>query len=184
MFFARRGAQQFFSQGVLGHRRIIGISGRSPRQFLSTNVDTYRWNHFGSITTRLGSQCVGKVTSRAMSTKVTTHESLKIVNTTQAPAAIGPYSQAIKTMEIVQGGVEEQTKQALKNFKAVVEASGSELGKVAKTTVFLKNMNDFAAVNAVYAEFFGDHKPARSAVEVARLPKDVLVEVEAIVSLA
>lgn len=60
MFFARRGAQQVFSQGALGHRRIIGISGRSPRQFLSTNVDTYRWNHFGSITTRLGSQCVGK----------------------------------------------------------------------------------------------------------------------------
>ncbi|KAF8963894.1 Endoribonuclease L-PSP/chorismate mutase-like protein, partial [Flammula alnicola] len=118
-----------------------------------------------------------------------------------APAAIGPYSQAIKvgdllfcsgcipldssTMEIVQGGVVEQTEQALKNLKAVVEAGGSELGKVAKTTarirfVFLKSMNDFVAVNGAYAKFFGSHAPARSAVEVARLPKDVLVEIECI----
>lgn len=135
-----------------------------------------------------------------------------------APAAIGPYSQAIKagdllfcsgcipldatTGEIVTGGVEAQTEKALANLKAVVEAGGSELGKVVKTTVrdsdvvwdkditdrvnynsqvFLKSMNDFVAVNGIYAKFFGDHKPARSAVEVARLPKDVLVEVEAIV---
>lgn len=87
-------------------------------------------------------------------------------------------------MQVIEGGVEEQTQQALKNLKAVVEASGSELGKVVKTTVFLKNMNDFVAVNGIYANFFGDHKPARSAVEVARLPKDVLVEVEAIASLS
>ncbi|KAG8738799.1 hypothetical protein FRC12_016546 [Ceratobasidium sp. 428] len=102
------------------------------------------------------------------------------------------------TGEIVQGGVEEQTvgftlhlkakfnvicvhqTQALANLKAVVTASGSEVGKVVKTTVFLKDMNDFATVNKVYADFFGSHKPARSAVEVARLPKDVLVEVECI----
>ncbi|KAG8692251.1 hypothetical protein FRC09_011361 [Ceratobasidium sp. 395] len=102
------------------------------------------------------------------------------------------------TGEIVQGGVEEQTvgftlplkakfnviwvhqAQALANLKAVVTASGSEVGKVVKTTVFLKDMNDFATVNKVYADFFGSHKPARSAVEVARLPKDVLVEVECI----
>ncbi|KAJ2930442.1 hypothetical protein H1R20_g6661, partial [Candolleomyces eurysporus] len=86
-------------------------------------------------------------------------------------------------MQVVEGGVEAQAEQALKNLKAVVEAAGAELGKVVKTTVFLKSMDDFVAVNGVYAKFFGNHKPARSAVEVARLPKDVLVEVEAIVSL-
>lgn len=88
-----------------------------------------------------------------------------------------------ETMQVVEGGVEAQTEQALKNLKAVVEAGGAELGRVVKTTVFLKSMDDFVAVNGVYASFFGNHKPARSAVEVARLPKDVLVEVEAIVSL-
>ncbi|EDR15320.1 uncharacterized protein LACBIDRAFT_301440 [Laccaria bicolor S238N-H82] len=133
------------------------------------------------------------------STVATTHPSLSVVSTPQAPAAIGPYSQAIKvgdllfcsgcipldasTMQVVEGGVVAQTEQALKNLKAVVEAGGSELGKVAKTTVFLKSMDDFVAVNGVYAKFFGEHKPARSAVEVARLPKDVLVEVECIASL-
>ncbi|PVG01718.1 YjgF-like protein [Serendipita vermifera] len=122
--------------------------------------------------------------------------SISVVSTPNAPSAIGPYSQALKangfiflsgcipldptSMEVVQGGIEEQTKQVMKNLEAVVKASGSELGKVVKTTVFLKNMNDFAAMNAVYAATFGDHKPARSAVEVARLPKDVLVEVECI----
>ncbi|KAG9127324.1 hypothetical protein FRC07_014857 [Ceratobasidium sp. 392] len=122
--------------------------------------------------------------------------SFSVVSTQDAPSAIGPYSQAIKaggfvfasgciplvpsTGEIVEGGVEQQTAQALANLKAVVTASGSEVSKVVKTTVFLKSMNDFAAVNKVYADFFGSHKPARSAVEVARLPKDVLVEVECI----
>ncbi|KAH8835139.1 translation initiation inhibitor [Flagelloscypha sp. PMI_526] len=131
-----------------------------------------------------------------MAAKPQTASSLSIVAT---PRAIGPYSQAIKagdllfvsgnipldptTGEIVPGGVKEQTVQALKNLTAVVEAGGSELGKVVKTTVFLKDMNDFATVNDIYAGVFGDHKPARSAVEVSRLPKDVLVEVEAIVSL-
>ncbi|KAF8640506.1 hypothetical protein AX17_000168 [Amanita inopinata Kibby_2008] len=134
-----------------------------------------------------------------MSSTVTTDASLTLLSTNAAPAAIGPYSQAIKaggllfcsgcipldaaSMQVVQGGVEAQTEQALKNLKTVVEAGGSSLGKVVKTTVFLKDMNDFATVNGIYAKFFGDHKPARSAVEVARLPKDVLVEVECIASL-
>jgi len=125
-----------------------------------------------------------------------THPSLSVVTTEHAPAAIGPYSQAIRVghllfcsgcipldpanARIVEGGIEEQTEQALKNLKAVVEAGGSELGKVAKTTVFLKSMDDFAKVNAIYADFFGNHAPARSAVEAARLPRDVLVEVECI----
>ncbi|KZV84219.1 YjgF-like protein [Exidia glandulosa HHB12029] len=123
--------------------------------------------------------------------------SLNVVVSPDAPAAIGPYSQAIKanglifvsgclaidpaTKELVPGDVVAQVKQALKNLKAVVEASGSSVDKIAKTTVFVKDMNDFGAINGVYAEFFGDHKPARSLVEVARLPKDALFEIEAIV---
>ncbi|CAE6448283.1 unnamed protein product [Rhizoctonia solani] len=122
--------------------------------------------------------------------------SLSVVSTQDAPSAIGPYSQAIKaggfvfasgciplvpsTMQVVEGGIEQQTAQALANLKAVVTASGSDLNKIVKTTVFLKDMNDFVAMNQVYAEFFGSHKPARSAVEVARLPKDVLVEIECV----
>jgi len=86
-------------------------------------------------------------------------------------------------MEIVPGGIVEQATQALGNMKNVVEAGGSELGLVAKTTVFLKNMDDFQAVNKIYDAFFGEHKPARSAVEVSRLPKDVLFEIECIASL-
>jgi len=121
---------------------------------------------------------------------------MSVVSTQDAPSAIGPYSQAIKaggfvflsgcipldpkTMEVVPGGIEEQTRQVLTNLKAVVEASGSTLPQVVKTTVFLKSMDDFATVNKVYAEAFGDHRPARSAVEVARLPKDVLVEIECV----
>jgi 2-iminobutanoate/2-iminopropanoate deaminase len=135
---------------------------------------------------------------RPMAT-VNTHESLKIVSTEHAPAAIGPYSQAIKAGDlvflsgcipldpsngqVVAGGVEAQTEQALKNLKSVVEASGSSVGQVIKTTVFLKSMNDFVTVNGIYERFFGNHKPARSAVEVARLPKDVLFEIECIASL-
>jgi reactive intermediate/imine deaminase len=130
---------------------------------------------------------------------ITTHSSLGIVSTQNAPAAIGPYSQAIKagdlvfisgcipldprTAQVVEGGIAEQTEQALKNLQAVVEASGSSVGKVVKTTVFLKSMDDFMLVNLLYAKFFGEHKPARSAVEVARLPKDVLFEIECIASL-
>ena len=131
---------------------------------------------------------------------INTHPSLSPVSTSSAPAAVGPYNQAIKvgdllfcsgslgldpsTGKLVEGGVEAQAKKALQNLKAVVEAGGGELGKVVKTTVFLQNMDDFKAVNAIYADFFGDHKPARSAVQVARLPLDALFEIEAIVSLA
>lgn len=118
------------------------------------------------------------------------------VSTINAPAAIGPYSQAIKTNslvftsgqipidpatgEIVSGGVENQTAQVLKNIEAVLEAAGSSLGKVVKTTIFIKDMNSFAAINEVYARFFPNVPPARSTVEVARLPKDVLIEIEAV----
>lgn len=124
---------------------------------------------------------------------------LEAVNTDKAPAAIGPYSQAIKfgnlvftsgqipiyppTGAVIQGGVEAQARQALENLKSVLEASGSSLLKVIKTTVFIKNMNDFQKINAVYAEFFKEPYPARSAVEVARLPKDALVEIEAVAEL-
>ncbi|KAH9169098.1 YjgF-like protein [Lactarius sanguifluus] len=117
-----------------------------------------------------------------------------------APAAVGPYSQAIvsppfvfvsgclgfdaKTGAFVEGGIEAQAAQALQNLKSVVEASGSEVGKIVKTTVFLKNMDDFAAVNTIYAQFFGEHKPARSLVEVARIPLGGLFEIEAIASVA
>jgi len=130
---------------------------------------------------------------------ITTHPSLRKVVTEDAPQAIGPYSQAIvnppfvfvsgclgfdpKTGTFVDGGVEAQTRQALQNLKSVVEASGSEVGKIVKTTVFLKDMNDFGTVNAIYEKFFGDHKPARSLVEVARIPRDGLFEIEAIASV-
>ena len=121
----------------------------------------------------------------------------KIVSTKKAPAAIGPYSQANifgnlvftsgqvplvpETGAIVAGGIEEQTEQSLSNVKAILEEAGSSMEKVLKTTVFIKDMNDFAKVNGVYAKFFTEGSfPSRSAVEVARLPKDVLVEIETI----
>jgi 2-iminobutanoate/2-iminopropanoate deaminase len=121
---------------------------------------------------------------------------MKSIHTDAAPAAIGPYAQAIvthgfvytsgqipldpQTMTIVGTSIEEQAYQALKNLSSVLLASGSSMARVIKTTVFLKNMNDFNAMNAVYAEHFGPHKPARSCVEVARLPKDVLFEIECV----
>lgn len=122
------------------------------------------------------------------------------VKTANAPAAIGPYSQAVKVGnmlycsgqiplnpavgELVEGGIEEQTRQVFRNIKAVLEAAGSSMDKVCKTTVFLQNMGDFAAMNAVYAEAFGECVfPARSAVEVAKLPKGALVEIEAIAEI-
>ncbi|MBO4902855.1 MAG: RidA family protein [Lachnospiraceae bacterium] len=118
-----------------------------------------------------------------------------VIATDKAPAAIGPYSQAIEvngmiytsgmipvipaTGEIVEG-IENQAKQALTNVKNLLEAAGSSMDKVVKTTVFIKNMDDFAAVNKVYQTFFTGDFPSRSCVEVARLPKDVLIEVEAV----
>jgi 2-iminobutanoate/2-iminopropanoate deaminase len=123
----------------------------------------------------------------------------KIISTEKAPKAIGPYSQAIatdsmlfasgqipldpKTMEVVAGGIKEQTKQVLENLKAVLEAGNSSLDKVVKTGVFLKNMGDFSAMNEIYNEYFGKSLPARVTVEVARLPKDVLVEIDAVAVL-
>lgn len=120
----------------------------------------------------------------------------EILSTTAAPAAIGPYSQGVcagnlvitsgqlaidpATGTFVEGGIKEQTRQSLKNVEAVLAAAGMTLNNVIKTTVFLKDMNDFAAMNEVYAGFFTANPPARSAVEVARLPKDGLVEIEAI----
>jgi len=119
------------------------------------------------------------------------------IATEKAPAAIGPYSQGVRvgnliftagqvgfdpaTQQVVEGGVSEQTARAFENLKAILEAGGSSLARVAKATVFLKNMNDFAAMNAGYGSYFeqaGGALPARSTVEVARLPKDVLVEIE------
>lgn len=123
-----------------------------------------------------------------------TIEGKKIVHTEKAPKAIGPYSQAIRTeslvvtagqvglnpetMELVEGGVEAQTRQALTNLKNVLESADSALNFVVKTTVFLQSMNDFAAMNAVYEEFFPENPPARSTVAVAALPKGALVEIE------
>jgi len=124
-----------------------------------------------------------------------------IVRTDTAPGAIGPYNQAIVAKggflftagqiplhptsgEIVGTTIEEQTRQALQNLKAVVEAGGSSLENVVKTTVFLKDMNDFVAMNGIYEEFFTADAPARSAVEVSRLPKDVLFEIECVALIA
>lgn len=119
----------------------------------------------------------------------------RFIQTTYAPAAIGPYSQGIDTgtMLFVSGqlpiepstmtlalGIQNQTKQSLENIKAIVLAAGYDLTSIVKCTVYLKNMGDFALMNEVYANFFGSHKPARAAVEVARLPKDALVEIDCI----
>jgi 2-iminobutanoate/2-iminopropanoate deaminase len=123
--------------------------------------------------------------------------SKQVITTDEAPAAIGPYSQGVRvghlvftagqvgvdpaTQLVVAGGITEQTTRAFENLRAILEAGGSSLAQVVKSTVFLKNMNDFAAMNAVYASYFEREDaplPARSTVEVARLPKDVLVEIE------
>lgn len=120
----------------------------------------------------------------------------KVVQTEKAPKAIGPYSQAIRvekmvytagqialdpaTMELVAGGVEDQTRQVLENLRNVLEAAGSSMDKVVKTTVFLTDMADFPKMNTIYAEFFGENPPARSTIAVAGLPKGGLVEIEAV----
>jgi 2-iminobutanoate/2-iminopropanoate deaminase len=130
-----------------------------------------------------------------------TDHAKKVVQTDAAPRALGPYSQAVvangmvfcagqipldpATGEIVPGGIAEQTHQVLKNLRAVLKAAGSDLSHAVKTTVFLKSMDSFAAMNEVYGlpEYFGSSTPARSTVEVARLPRDVMVEIE-VVALA
>lgn len=120
----------------------------------------------------------------------------EIITTEKAPLAIGPYSQAVKygniiftsgaigidpaTGAFVEGGVQEQTKQCIENLKVILDASGSSLDNVLKTTVFIKDMNDFSKVNEIYGKYFTEKQPGRSCVEVARLPKDALIEIEAI----
>lgn len=121
----------------------------------------------------------------------------QVISTTSAPGAIGPYSQAVQIGDFVFAsgqlglipetgelaeGIEGQTLQALRNVGSILEAAGSGLDKVVKTTVFLQDMNDFAKVNEIYGSFFSEPFPARSAVQVARLPKDGLVEIEVIAS--
>ncbi len=124
---------------------------------------------------------------------------LKRVETADAPAAIGPYSQAIivngmlytagqipldpKSMELVSGGIEEQTHQVMKNLAAILKAAGTSMDNVVKTTVFLQDMGEFGAMNKVYEQHFGAHKPARSTVQAARLPKDVKVEIEVVAAI-
>ena len=128
-----------------------------------------------------------------------TTEGKKIVSTDKAPKAIGPYSQAIRTenlvfsagqlgldpvtMEMVEGGIEAQTRQVLTNLRHVLEIADSGLNFIVKTTVFLQDMRDFADMNSVYAEFFPENPPARSTVQVAALPKEALVEIECVALL-
>lgn len=120
----------------------------------------------------------------------------EVIATSEAPQAIGPYSQAIRaagliftsgqvaidpaTQQVVAGDIAAQTDRVLRNLEAILRTAGSSLGKVVRCTVFLKNMGDFAAMNEVYGRYFKEAPPARSTVEVARLPKDVLVEIDAI----
>ena len=122
-----------------------------------------------------------------------------IISTPKAPAAIGPYSQAVlvngmlftsgvipidpETNTLVEGDVTVQARQAIGNLKNLIEASGSSMDKVVKTTVFIQDMNDFGKINDIYKDFFTSDFPARSCVEVARLPKDVLIEIEAIATV-
>ena len=120
----------------------------------------------------------------------------RVIHTEKAPAALGPYSQAVEvngtlyvsgqipfipeTMTCVSDDVQEQTKQSLENVKAILEEAGYSLNDVVKAGVFIKNMNDFPLINEIYAQYFSENKPARACVEVARLPKDVNVEIEVI----
>ena len=124
---------------------------------------------------------------------------MKIIETKNAPGAVGAYSQGIvsngfvyssgqlplvpETGELISNDVKKATKQSLENVKAIVEAGGSSVEKIVKVNIFLDDVNDFAEVNEAYAEFFGDHKPARSCVEVGKLPKNGLLEIEAIAEL-
>ena len=119
----------------------------------------------------------------------------KVISTTKAPAAIGPYSQAIEAngfvfasgqipvdpeTGVIPEGIEAQAEQVMKNMKNLLEAAGTSIDQVVKTSVFIKNMDDFATINGIYATYFEKDCPARSCVEIARLPKDVLLEMEAI----
>ena len=119
-----------------------------------------------------------------------------VISTSKAPAALGPYSQAVRwgdltfvsgqipidpaTSQVVEGDVAAQTERVLKNLAAILEAAGASLGQVLKTTVYLRDLNDFGKMNEVYARFFSEQPPARATVQVARLPRDVSVEIEAV----
>jgi 2-iminobutanoate/2-iminopropanoate deaminase len=121
---------------------------------------------------------------------------MRFIKTTHAPEAVGPYSQGVmvndilyvsgqipfvpETMTVISQDIKEQTQQSLKNVLAIVEAAGLKKENIVKCSVFMKDLSDFGVMNAVYADFFQEHKPARAAVEVSRLPKDVLIEIEAI----
>lgn len=121
---------------------------------------------------------------------------MKIINTDKAPQAIGPYSQAIVkdnilfasgqipldpiTQQIVEGSIEDQTKQILKNINEIITAANFSINDIIKTTIFLTDLNNFGAVNKIYGDFFNGHKPARSTVEVSKLPKNVQIEIEII----
>ena len=124
---------------------------------------------------------------------------MKVIETKKAPSAVGPYSQAIEvdgflftsgqlplvpeTGELISDSIEDATRRSLDNVIAIVEEAGAKLEDIVKVTIFLDDMDDFAAFNEVYGEYFNEHKPARSAIEVARLPLDGIVEIEAIVKL-
>ena len=152
------------------------------------------------------SAIAGIMTAVAVSLAVTTsctirqvRPTMQSVHTDNAPAAIGPYSQAVvangfvftagqvpfdpRTMQLVEGDIAAQTEQVMRNLQAILRQAGADLSTVVKTTVFLKDMNDFTAMNEVYARHFGDHKPARSTVQVARLPRDAQVEIEVVAVL-
>jgi 2-iminobutanoate/2-iminopropanoate deaminase len=147
-----------------------------------------------------GSSRIGADPDLSSEAHMYTSEGKKIVSTDKAPKAIGPYSQAVRieslvftagqigldpvSLELVAGGIDAQTRQSLTNLKNVLEAAGSGLNYVVKTTVYLTDMNDFAGMNAIYAEYFPENPPARSTVGAAALPKGALVEIETVALLA
>ena len=152
-------------------------------------MEVWGFNHFYSY------HCA-EFAEKVVPLQPKTIENMKAISTTKAPAAIGPYSQAIKvgnlvytsgqipidpaTGVFVEGGIKEQTRQSLTNVKAILEEAGLTMKNVVKTTVFMADMNDFADMNAVYSEFFAEPYPARSAVAVKTLPKGALVEIEVV----
>jgi 2-iminobutanoate/2-iminopropanoate deaminase len=156
-------------------------------------MEVWGFNHFYSC------HCA-EFAEKVVPLQPKTIENMKAISTTKAPAAIGPYSQAIKvgnlvytsgqipidpaTGNFVEGGIKEQTRQSLTNVKAILEEAGLTMGNVVKTTVFMADMADFADMNAVYAEFFTEPYPARSAVAVKTLPKGALVEIEVVAEVA
>jgi 2-iminobutanoate/2-iminopropanoate deaminase len=141
-------------------------------------------------------KCLSLLFALALMTSVSFAQEKKVVATKEAPQAIGPYSQAIKaggfvftagqipidpaTGKLVEGDVKAQTERVLKNLSAVLAAAGSNMDRVVKTTVFLKNISDFPAMNEVYGQFFKNDPPSRSTVQVAALPKDALIEIDAV----